>query len=156
MEPEVESNHIPSTANVSEGDADSESDENAKHKSRFQLCHLKIQESWKPEDDKTLYNVALFYKLDWKKIAKKFEKTTTKKVTPTFLRKRYQEIKPSYQHKDQHLSEEHDDKKGIKLHGEDWEQISRMLDNMDPIKIRNRYFSQIVKKMRKSGDDQQQ
>mmetsp|Transcript_35429 Transcript_35429/g.31916 ORF Transcript_35429/g.31916 Transcript_35429/m.31916 type:complete len:262 (-) Transcript_35429:625-1410(-) len=115
---------------------------------QYKESYSKIEEHWRIDDDKLLSKLAMDMKLDWKKISKKYCAMTSKKVTPQYLKLRYKQIKPQYTKKSQSLTQE-DDCDIIRLfdqYGDDWEQISKNLSNMDPIKIRNRFYSQILKR----------
>eukprot|EP00330_Aristerostoma_sp_ATCC50986_P001923 CAMPEP_0114579592 /NCGR_PEP_ID=MMETSP0125-20121206/3928_1 /TAXON_ID=485358 ORGANISM="Aristerostoma sp., Strain ATCC 50986" /NCGR_SAMPLE_ID=MMETSP0125 /ASSEMBLY_ACC=CAM_ASM_000245 /LENGTH=111 /DNA_ID=CAMNT_0001770409 /DNA_START=459 /DNA_END=794 /DNA_ORIENTATION=+ len=107
-----------------------------------------MNEAWTVEDSQLLLKLALDYKLDWKKVGRKF-KNLGKNVTPAFLRCKYKQIKPQYAAKNETLNELHDSKLAdlIGKYGEDWESISVEMGHMDPIKLRNRFFSQIKRKI---------
>lgn len=91
--------------------------------------------------------MAFDFKRDWKKIAKKFFERVGKKITASFLRLKYKETKPTYAPKPKFLNNQDDIiiLKMVQKYDVDWKRISEEMDNMDPIKIRNRYYSYILK-----------
>jgi len=38
--------------------------------------------------------------------------------------------------------------------GDNWVMISKMMGDMDPIKVRNRYYSQIIRRKRKDSENE--
>ena len=87
--------------------------------------------------------------MDWKKVSNKFAKTTGRSVTPNFLKSRYKQIKPDFEHDQRKLTEEDDQliMNVVEEYGEDWEMIFQKITTIDPIKLRNRYYSKIKAKM---------
>ena len=115
---------------------------------RFKGAYKVYEKKWTPEDDTLLATVSINLKLDWKKVTKKMAQLTGKKTSPKFLRQRYNTIKPQYSNKNVSLNINSD----IKIYelfeeiGDDWISMSKLMGNMDPIKIRNRYYSHVFKK----------
>mmetsp|Transcript_36686 Transcript_36686/g.32886 ORF Transcript_36686/g.32886 Transcript_36686/m.32886 type:complete len:102 (+) Transcript_36686:576-881(+) len=73
---------------------------------------------------------------------------TGRKSSPKFLSLKYKSIRPNYTKK-YHTLDLDCDIKIFKLYeerGDDWSSISKEMDDMDPIKIRNRYYSHIFKR----------
>jgi len=91
--------------------------------------------------------IAIQTTLDWKKIVKNFQKRSNQKITLAFLKKRYKAIKPAYKAQTVPLSSEDDQLiiKTIEKYGLEWKKIYEVLPKVDPVKIRNRYYSKIKK-----------
>lgn len=123
--------------------------ENPKKLSKINQSQQRIMRQWNETDDKLLLKLGVQYKNDWKKINQKFEQVQGKKVTPYFLKNRYREIsKPQGPTKKIKFNHE-DDLKIVKImvyYDLHWVKISKFFDNVDPISIKNRYYSSIKKK----------
>lgn len=116
--------------------------------SRLQQGHQKLEENWSMEDTSVLMKIALDLKLDWKKVAKKFNALTNKKATPNFLKLKYKANKPEYTTKNKSFSLQ-DDLTILKMflkHGANFDAISKEINDNDSIRIRNRFYSHIKKK----------
>mmetsp|Transcript_37949 Transcript_37949/g.33978 ORF Transcript_37949/g.33978 Transcript_37949/m.33978 type:complete len:82 (-) Transcript_37949:315-560(-) len=51
-----------------------------------------MESGWTPEKDQVLHNLALQFKLEWKKIIKAFKTRTGQYITATFAKSRYRLI----------------------------------------------------------------
>ena len=102
---------------------------------------------WNEEDEKLLRKLAVQYKFDWKKVAKKF---ANKKYTPHFLKMRYKGYDEGPVPKRVKFTHEEDlmIAKYFDLYGVDWEKMVAHFPNRTAIMIKNRFYSYIRKNNR--------
>jgi hypothetical protein len=102
---------------------------------------------WCEEDEKLLRKLAVQYKFDWKKIAKKF---TNKKYTPHFLKMRFKGNDEGPVPKRVKFTHEEDVMiaKYFDTYGVDWDKIVEHFPNRTAIMIKNRFYSYIRKNNR--------
>lgn len=105
---------------------------------------------WCEDDEKLLRKLAVQYKFDWKKIAKKF---ANKKYTPHFLKMRYKghdegpvPKRIKFTHTEDVLIAKYFNDYGI-----DWDKMVSHFPNRTPIMLKNRYYSYIRKNNRLEG-----
>lgn len=99
---------------------------------------------WCEEDDKLLRKLAVQYKYDWKKVAKKF---TNKKYTPHFLKMRFKgndegpvPKRVKFTHEEDILIAKYFDEYGV-----DWDRMVAHFPNRTAMMLKNRYYSFIRK-----------
>jgi hypothetical protein len=99
---------------------------------------------WCEEHEKLLRKLAVQYKFDWKKIAKKFN---NKKYTPHFLKMRYKGYdegpvpkRIKFSHEEDVLIAKYFDEYGV-----DWEKMVSHFPNRTAVMLKNRYYSHIRK-----------
>lgn len=99
---------------------------------------------WSEDDEKLLKKLAVQYKFDWKKIAKKFD---NKKYTPHFLKMRYKghvegpvPLRVKFTHDEDVLIAKYFNEYGV-----DWEKMVSHFPNRTPVMLKNRYYSHIRK-----------
>jgi hypothetical protein len=99
---------------------------------------------WCEEHEKLLRKLAVQYKFDWKKIAKKFN---NKKYTPHFLKMRYKGYDEGPVPKRVKFSHEEDVliAKYFEEYGVDWEKMVSHFPNRTAIMLKNRFYSHIRK-----------
>jgi len=104
--------------------------------------------TWSEEDDEMLKVLGTKYKNDWKKIMKRINNVRNIKMSPTFLRKRFMEIRDLPRIKRSKFSHEEDLKLAdlIETYGMNWMKISEMFPQRGAIMLKNRYYSFIRKK----------
>jgi len=102
---------------------------------------------WCEEDEKLLRKLAVQYKFDWKKVAKKF---ANKKYTPHFLKMRYKGYDEGPVPKRVKFTHEEDlmIAKYFDIYGVDWEKMAIHFPNRTAIMIKNRFYSYIRKNNR--------
>lgn len=100
---------------------------------------------WCEEDEILLRKLAVQYKYDWKKVAKKF---SNKKYTPHFLKMRFKGYdegpvpkRVKFTHEEDILIAKYFDEYGV-----DWERMVAHFPNRTAMMIKNRYYSFIRKK----------
>jgi len=103
---------------------------------------------WLPGDDQILYNLAIKYKSDWKKISKRLKKLIKKTRSVNFLKNRYRELCNPLGEKWIKFTHEEDLKiaKFYKIYPGNWQKIAENFNNRNPIMLKNRYYSYIFKK----------
>jgi hypothetical protein len=99
---------------------------------------------WCEEHEKLLRKLAVQYKFDWKKIAKKFD---NKKYTPHFLKMRYKGYdegpvpkRVKFSHEEDVLIAKYFDEYGV-----DWDKMVSHFPNRTAIMLKNRFYSHIRK-----------
>jgi len=99
---------------------------------------------WCEDHEKLLRKLAVQYKFDWKKIAKKFD---NKKYTPHFLKMRYKGYdegpvpkRVKFSHEEDVLIAKYFDEYGV-----DWDKMVSHFPNRTAIMLKNRYYSHIRK-----------
>lgn len=99
---------------------------------------------WCEEDEKLLRKLAVQYKYDWKKVAKKF---SNKKYTPHFLKMRFKghdegpvPKRVKFTHEEDILIVKYFDEYGV-----DWEKMVAHFPNRTAMMLKNRYYSFIRK-----------
>jgi hypothetical protein len=104
---------------------------------------------WSEVEEKILKEIAIKYKLDWKRIAKRMFNLTNKNYPINFLKIRYKrsvstDILPARAK----FSHEEDLQlvKFLGCYGKDWVKIAERLPRRSPIMVKNRYYSHINKK----------
>lgn len=103
---------------------------------------------WLTGDDEILYNLAIKYKSDWKKISKRLKKLIKKTRSVNFLKNRYRELSNPLGEKWIKFTHEEDLKiaKFYKIYPGNWQKIAENFNNRNPIMLKNRYYSYIFKK----------
>lgn len=104
--------------------------------------------SWNEDDDELLKVLGTKYKNDWKKIMKRIINVRNIKMSPTFLRKRFMEIRELPMIKRSKFTHEEDLKLAqlIEKFGMNWMKISELFPERGAIMLKNRYYSYIRKK----------
>lgn len=102
---------------------------------------------WDEEDEALLLNLGTLYKNDWKKIAKRIYKLRKIKKTPSWLRKRFKQVRTLPGKKRQKFTHEEDLKliAAIDEIGMNWIKIAETFPNREAIMLKNRYYSHIRK-----------
>jgi len=99
---------------------------------------------WMLKNDGLLMRLAIQYRCDWKKIAKRFNK----EFTPYFLKMRYRELTSSKVHRKTKFTHKEDllIAKYFDLFGTDWKRIAQYLKDRTGVMVKNRYYSFIRKR----------
>lgn len=106
-------------------------------------------EGWTTADDTLLWTVGTKYNNDWKKVAKRLMILTGRtKLSPVFLRERYAKLKEEKAETREPFSLNEDLKlvELIQEFGCDWLKISALFGNRGPVKLKNRYYTHILRK----------
>jgi len=104
---------------------------------------------WTESDDKTLMDIAIQYKYDWKRITKRLQCLSGKKYATSFLKRRVKILKKQDNvTRNKRFSHEEDLLliRYYKMYGLDWCKISHHFEGRDPIMLKNRYYSFIRRK----------
>jgi len=104
--------------------------------------------SWNSNEDEILMKVAVQYKNDWKKIARRLTSLTKKRCTPHFLKTRYNEMTSNISRNRVKFTHKEDliiAKYYIECNG-DWQKIATHLRTRTAIMLKNRFYSYIRKK----------
>jgi len=106
-------------------------------------------DGWTTADDTLLWTVGTKYNNDWKKVAKRLMILTERsKLSPVFLRERYAKLKLEKAETREPFSLCEDLKLVgfIQEFGCDWLKISALFGNRGPVKLKNRYYTHILRK----------
>ena len=94
--------------------------------------------------DEELIRLVPHYKNDWKKICKRIQKYFKVRVTPNFLRNRYRNLTVNDPKCPRLVFNTQMDlviAQLVNKHGLNWNLIAKEMGILDPIKIKNRYYS---------------
>mmetsp|Transcript_39221 Transcript_39221/g.34912 ORF Transcript_39221/g.34912 Transcript_39221/m.34912 type:complete len:231 (+) Transcript_39221:133-825(+) len=113
------------------------------------MSHQTIMQNWGPEDDNKLVRYVIKFKNDWKKIAKTLSEEKNVKITPHFLKSYYKkELGNMAGGPNKRAFNKKDDLTIVMLinkFGLDWEKLSSIIKDRNPMNIKNRYYSHIRK-----------
>mmetsp|Transcript_35268 Transcript_35268/g.31711 ORF Transcript_35268/g.31711 Transcript_35268/m.31711 type:complete len:205 (-) Transcript_35268:19-633(-) len=116
---------------------------------KIKINEKTFENLWRPEYDEELIKLVPRYKNDWKKISKKIKNLYSIKTTPHFLRNYFMRItadKPKCPKINFNRKLDATIAYWVSQFGLVWTKIAEKMDISDPMKIKNRYYSQIKKK----------
>ena len=99
--------------------------------------------------DEELIRLVPHYKNDWKKICKRIQNYFKVRVTPNFLRNRYRNLTVNDPKCPRLVFNTQMDliiAQLVNKHGLNWNLIAKEMGILDPVKIKNRYYSQLKRK----------